>query len=245
MEPKSHSWWIRISQKTVSKLSLREPQLSAIDEDVSIIRVAIVEDDLVVAELTGQLIDETDGMACCGIFASAEIALEKLAKANPDVILTDINLPGNSGIECVRELTPLLPESDFVMFTVFEDNENLFDALAAGASGYLLKRSEPREVVDAIRSVRKGESPMSGSIARKVVTHFHRMESARKETEVLSSREKEILDMLSEGLLYKEIADRLGIKIPTVNCHIRNIYDKLHVHSRSQAVAKFLKYHRD
>ena len=217
---------------------------SEINASVSIIRVAIVEDDPVVAELTGELIDETDGMACCGIFASAEVAVERLANTCPDVVLTDINLPGNTGIECVREMTPVLPETDFVMFTVFEDNDNLFDALAAGASGYLLKRSEPAEVVDAIRSVRRGESPMSGSIARKVVTHFHKMESARKETEVLSSREKEILDLLSEGLLYKEIAEKLGIKIPTVNCHIRNIYDKLHVHSRSQAVAKFLKYHR-
>ena len=155
------------------------------------------------------------------------------------MILSDINLPGLNGIECVRRLKPRLPQTQFVMLTVYEDTDKIFDALASGASGYLLKQTTREELLAAVRDVMAGGSPMTSNIARKVVQSFQRQPAAEPDT-ALSPRENEILDLLARGYLYKEIATKLGIAEPTVNSFIRRIYEKLHVHSRTQAVAKYL-----
>ena len=151
----------------------------------------------------------------------------------------DINLPGLSGIDCVRRLKPLLPTTQFVMLTVYEDSDHLFNALAAGASGYLLKRTTCNELLAAVRAVHGGASPMTGSIARRMVQYFQ-TESPPADTAVrLTPREQSVLELLARGFLYKEIADSLAISVPTVNSHVRNIYEKMHVQSRGQAVARY------
>ena len=153
----------------------------------------------------------------------------------------DINLPGMNGVECVRRLKELAPDSLVIMLTVYEDTENIFNALAAGASGYLLKRTPRAEVLDAIREVHRGGSPMTTHIARKVVQSFQQTGASSQPTESLSPREQEVLDCLSKGFLYKEIADKLGIGYETVHTYIRRIYEKLQVRTRTEAVAKFLR----
>jgi DNA-binding NarL/FixJ family response regulator len=167
------------------------------------------------------------------------MAVVALPTIGPEVILTDINLPGMSGIECVRQLKPLMPKAQFVMLTVYEDADHIFDALAAGATGYLLKQTRRDELVAALREVHAGGSPMTSNIARKVVQSFQKRGSPTGEGEELSPREHEVLDLLARGYLYKEIADSIGISLPTVNTYIRRIYEKLHVHSRAQAVARY------
>ena len=170
-----------------------------------------------------------------------ESALAQLPALRPDVVLMDIRLPGLSGIECVRRLKAVLPGVQIVMLTVFEDEERVFDALAAGATGYLVKRTPPAEILAAIAEVRRGGSPMSSAIARKVVQAFqHSRRSAPGGALELSPREQEILTLLARGLRYKEVADQLGIALDTVRSHIRRIYEKLHVTSRTEAVVKFL-----
>ena len=154
----------------------------------------------------------------------------------------DINLPGMTGIECVRQLKPLLPDTQFVMLTVYEDAEHIFNALAAGASGYLLKRMPRAELLAALKDVHAGGSPMSSNIARKVVQSFQRIGSQKSNEEDLSPREREVLGLLERGYLYKEIADSLQISVVTVNSYIRRIYEKLHVRSRAQAVAKYTHF---
>jgi len=153
----------------------------------------------------------------------------------------DINLPGMNGVECVRQLKPLLPKTQIVMLTVYEDTENIFNALAAGATGYLLKRTSKDELLSAIREVQAGGSPMTAHIARKVVQSFQRPVPAVQPTENLSDREREVLELLSQGFLYKEIADKLGVGYETVHTYIRRIYEKLQVRTRTEAVARFLK----
>jgi DNA-binding NarL/FixJ family response regulator len=164
-----------------------------------------------------------------------------LPRDRPDVILMDINLPGMNGVECVRKLKQLVPDSQVIMLTVYEDTENIFNALAAGASGYLLKRTPRNELLDAIREVHRGGSPMTTHIARKVVLSFQQSGASSSPTEGLSPREQEVLDCLSKGFLYKEIADKLGISYETVHTYIRRIYEKLQVRTRTEAVAKFLR----
>jgi DNA-binding NarL/FixJ family response regulator len=154
-------------------------------------------------------------------------------------VLADINLPGRSGIECVRELKPRIPETQFVMLTVYEDSHHIFDALSAGATGYLIKTTPREALIAALREVHAGGSPMSSNIARKVVQLLHQPKPQLKPTDELSKRESEVLSLLAQGYLYKEIADVLGIALETVNTYIRRIYEKLHVHSRAQAVARF------
>jgi DNA-binding NarL/FixJ family response regulator len=151
----------------------------------------------------------------------------------------DINLPGTSGIECVRGLKPSMPATQFVMLTVYEDTDHIFNALVAGASGYLLKRTPRQELLEAVRDVAAGGSPMSSNIARKVVQSFQRIGTQTATQNMLSPREREVLAFMARGYLYKEICDSLKISLPTVNTHIRRIYEKLQVHSRSQAVAKY------
>jgi len=204
------------------------------------IRIAIVEDNTALREIVSDWITQTKEMCLVAAHKNAEDAMRDLPAQKPDVVLVDINLPGADGIACVKKLKPLLPATQFLMVTVYEDAQRIFSALAAGASGYLLKRSSREQLLNAITEVRQGGSPMSAQIARKVVQHFQQTERPN-ETEALSPREHEILAMLSKGLLYKEIADRLESSVYTINSHVRRIYEKLHVRSRSQAIAKFLK----
>lgn len=203
------------------------------------IPVSIVEDDAPTRGLLGDWVQRAPGFRCVGRHACAEAALAALPIEKPSVVLMDINLPGISGIECVRRLKPLLPDTQFVMLTVYEDPEHIFNALAVGACGYLLKRVSRAELVEALQEVHAGGSPMSSNIARKIVQSFHRPAHQPSEGMELSSREREVLELLARGYLYKEIAELLKISRPTVNTYIRRIYEKLHVRSRSQAVAKF------
>jgi DNA-binding NarL/FixJ family response regulator len=209
-------------------------------EDVSI-AVSIVEDDAPARSILADWIHRASGFRCAGRYGSAEAALAALPAEKPTVVLMDINLPSMSGIECVRQLKPQLPKTQFVMITVYEDADHIFNALAVGASGYLLKRVSRGELLAALRDVHSGGSPMSSNIARKVVQSFQRPALQQSDAVELSPREREVLELLARGYLYKEIADLLQISGPTVNTHIRRIYEKLHVRSRSQAVAKFTR----
>ena len=204
------------------------------------ISIAIVEDDRGVrASLTG-IIQRTTDCRCAGDFGSAEEAVRKLPSLRPDVILMDINLPEMSGVECVRQLSQLLPATRILMLTVQEDPDSIFNSLAAGASGYLLKPVRATELVAAVKDVYGGGAPMTSIIARKVVQSFKQAGPSRSETENLSPREQGVLDALAKGYSYKETADLLGISYSTVHTHIERIYQKLHVQSRGQAVAKYL-----
>ena len=203
------------------------------------IAVSIIEDDAPARGILADWIRRTPGFRCAGVHGSGESALATLPAGKPTVVLMDINLPGMSGIECVRRLKPLLPDTQFVMLTVYEDAEHIFNALAAGASGYLLKRMPRAELLSALKNVYAGGSPMSSNIARKIVQSFQRFSPSRDETGDLSPREREVLELLARGYLYKEIAERLNISVPTVNTYVRRMYEKLHVRSRAQAVAKY------
>ena len=203
------------------------------------IAVAIVEDDVPAREILAGWIRNADGFRCVGEFDDAETALAKLPHEKPSVVLFDINLPGINGIECVRKLKPRLPDTQFVMVTVYEDANHIFNALSAGASGYLLKQMRRNELLEALKDVHAGGSPMSSQIARKVVQSFRRNESEIAGTNDLSPREREVIELLARGYLYKEIAELLKISVQTVNTYIRRIYEKLHVRSRAQAVAKY------
>jgi DNA-binding NarL/FixJ family response regulator len=204
------------------------------------ITVSIVEDDDQVRQSLARLIQRAEGFRCLSHYPSAEAALEAIPREGPEVVLMDINLPGMNGVECVRRLKPKLPEVQVIMLTVYEDTDSIFNALAAGASGYLLKRTPPAELLEAIRDVHRGGSPMTTHIARKVVQSFQRGGVSSRPTENLSPREQEVLDCLARGFLYKEIADKLGVSYETVHTYIRRIYEKLQVRSRTEAVAKFL-----
>lgn len=206
------------------------------------VSVAIVEDDPLLLASWVKIVTRMPGYRCRGQYGSAEAALEDLPGNPPDFVLMDINLPGMSGIECTRNLKRILPQVDVIMLTMFADGDNLFDSLRAGACGYLLKRTTAAALKDALDLARIGGSPMSPQIARQVVHFFQQKESKPKadELEKLSDREAEILRLLSEGHPYKEIADHLGISMDTVRTHIRRIYHKLHVHSRTEAVVKYL-----
>jgi DNA-binding NarL/FixJ family response regulator len=214
--------------------------MSRIKNSVSI-GVAIVEDDVPAREILAGWIRSADGFKIVGEYETAEKAIEELPEKKPSVVLFDINLPGMNGIECVRRLKPRLPDTQFLMVTVYEDANHIFDALAVGASGYLLKQMRRSELLDALKDVHAGGSPMSSQIARKVVQSFRRNESETADGEMigLSQREHEVLELLARGYLYKEIAEMLKISVQTVNTYIRRIYEKLHVRSRAQAVAKY------
>lgn len=204
------------------------------------ITVAIVEDDKELREDLADLIASRKGLRCIGAFPSAEDALASLPEKQPDVVIMDINLPKMSGIECTRELKGRLPETQFVMLTMFDDTSLIFAALRAGASGYLLKRAAPAELPAAIEQVHRGGSPMSPEIARQVVQFFQTGKAVSADSENITERERELLSLLARGKQYKEIADKLAISTDTVRSHIRRIYRKLHVHSRTEAAVKFL-----
>ncbi len=203
------------------------------------IPVAIVEDDDGVRAKLVQAINRFKVCRCVGDYANAEQALERLPAANPRVVLVDIHLPGLSGIECVRRLKAAHPEIEFIMLTVYEDADTVFSALAAGASGYLLKQATREELLEAIQQVHAGGSPMTSHIARKVVQSFRQPPPPGADLPGLSPREQQVLELLAKGYIYKEIASALNISYATVHNHIRKIYEKLQVRSRTQAVAKY------
>ncbi len=208
------------------------------------IRVALVEDQGGLRESLGKALTGVQGITCVAMCANAEQAIKELPALRPNVVLMDINLPGMSGVECVRHLTELIPGVLVVMLTVFDNTEAIFNSLKSGACGYLHKPVRGRELVAAIREVAAGGSPMSARIARMVVQTFSSPAPAPvlAQSEVsLTEREQAVLDLVLEGFLYKQIADRLDLSVYTVNFHIRNIYGKLQVHSRSEAVAKLRK----
>src|SRR6266851_4682194 len=204
------------------------------------IAVSIVEDDAVVRGSLAKLIDSSPGFRCLSQHPSAESALQDIPGKKPGVVLIDINLPGLNGVECVRRLKPQLPATQIIMLTVYQNTEHIFNALAAGATGYLLKQTPPSELLAAIRDVRDGGSPMSSHIARKIVQSFQKPVRADRPGESLSPRESQVLDLLARGYLYKEIAEKMALTYATVHTHIRHIYEKLHVRSRTEAVAMHL-----
>ncbi len=206
-----------------------------------LIHVALVEDDPWVRENLAREISEAAGFQCTGAYPAAEAAIAAIPDQPPDVVVMDINLPGIDGIECLRQLRARCPDVQFLMLTVFEESDKIFQSLLAGASGYLLKRSETTEVLDAIRQVKDGGSPMSSSIARRIVQHFNQLGAGPSEITRLSPREREVLELLARGAAYKDIADQLGLAIETIRMNVKHIYTKLHVHSRGEAVAKYLR----
>ena len=205
------------------------------------ISVLVVDDDNGLRDILASWIQGADGFDCLGTCSDAESALSQFDALRPSVALVDINLPGMSGIECVRALKPRSPGTQFVMLTVYEDSDHIFDALSAGATGYLLKHTTREDLLASIAEVHQGGSPMTSNIARKVVQSLQRRQPDRDPAEELSKRENEVLSLLAQGYLYKEIADSLGVSFHSVNTYIRRIYEKLHVHSRSQAVALFAR----
>jgi len=206
------------------------------------ITISIVDDEKDLRKSIMTFVNGSAGFKCVSAYGSAEAALDGLPADKPEVVLMDINLGGMSGIECVEKLKEANPDIQVLMLTVYEDTDKIFQALAAGASGYLLKRSSPTKLLQAIREVHGGGSPMSSSIARKVVASFRKSkseESGKKQTH-LSPREEAVLDCLAKGLTYKQIADQLDISIDTIRTYLRRIYEKFHVQSRTEAVAKYL-----
>ncbi len=203
------------------------------------IRVSIIEDSPGTRESLKALLERTPGLQCIGAHADAEAALREIPVEKPDVVLADINLPGMSGIECVARLRERVPKTQILILTTYDQDDLIFESLRAGAHGFLLKNMPPSELMQAIMQVHVGGSPMSMRIARKVVKYFQNLKQP-SEVEVLTKREQEILALLAKGYLYKEIAGRLGITLSTVRAHLHTVYEKLHVHSRTQAVIKFL-----
>jgi DNA-binding NarL/FixJ family response regulator len=205
------------------------------------INVAIVEDNRSFREKLADYLNEAPGYKCVYSCGSAEDALKAIPKISTDVVLMDIHLPNMSGVECARKLKDLCPLLQILILTVYEDNDRIFGALKAGASGYLLKRADPAEILRAIQEVKHGGAPMSGLIARRVVQSFREADPNTARSEKLSQREEDILRQLSKGYSTKEIADHLSVSVNTVRTHLQHIYDKLHVHSRTEALLKFLK----
>jgi DNA-binding NarL/FixJ family response regulator len=207
-----------------------------------ILRVSIVEDDNVVREQLVHLLEGAPGFVCVSRHRSAEEALEQLPAYAPDVVLMDVNLPKMSGIDCVRNLKGIMPRTEYVMLTVYEDADVIFKSLLAGAVGYLLKgrSGSGSQVLEAVRDAARGGSPLNSLIARKIVQYFHHQRVHVGKEQPLSAREREVLELLSKGLPYKEIADMLGVGIETIRKHCHNIYEKLQVSSRTEAVVKFL-----
>lgn len=202
-------------------------------------RIAIVEDNEIIRESLAEFVQADPECRCVCACSSAEEALRVIPPHQPEIILMDIQLPGASGIDCTARLKQLLPATQIIMVTVYEDTERIFKALRAGACGYLLKRCTPEELVAAVREVRLGGSPMSREIARKVIASFQEPVETAADLEDLSPRERDILELLAEGLPNKAIADRLGLTDGTVRWHLRHVYNKLHVRSRTEAALKF------
>ncbi len=202
------------------------------------ITIAIVEDDFKTRENLQALLREKTGFKCLGVFSNGEAAIEGMPKLKPDVVLMDINLPKMSGVECTRQLKQLLPKTHIIMLTVYDDSDRIFRALQMGANGYLLKRSPADEILQAIQDVQHGGAPMSNYIARKVVQSFQK-DASGKTAENLSKRETDVLSYVAQGYSNKEVAEALGLSVETIHAYLKNIYAKLHVRSRTEAVMKF------
>ena len=205
------------------------------------IKVALVEDDEDIRSSLSALIRRAPALRLAGDYPDAETALKEIPRRPPDVVLMDINLPGLNGVECVRQLKAAVPAVQFMMLTVYEDNDSLFNSLKAGASGYLLKRTASARLLEAIRDVYDGGSPMTPQLARRVVQFFAKQPEGTSSVSRLSPGEREFLDQLAQGYAYKEIAGRMSISIDTVRSYVRTVYEKLHVHSRTEAVVKYLR----
>ncbi len=203
--------------------------------------VAIVEDNRSFRSKLATYLNATPGYNCVGVYDSAEDAMKSIPRLSPDVVLMDIHLPNMSGVDCTRRLKELCPAVQILILTVYEDNDRIFGALKAGASGYLLKRADPADILRAIQEVKQGGSPMSSQIARRVVQSFREIAPDPQKSDKLSQREEEILQLLSKGYSTKEIADNSSISVNTVRTHLQHIYEKLHVRSRTEAILKFLK----
>jgi DNA-binding NarL/FixJ family response regulator len=207
------------------------------------ITICIIEDIPDIREGLQTIIESDARFDLQGCFTNAEDAIESLQVLNPNVVLTDINLPGKSGIDCVQEIKPMFPDMQFIMFTIYEDNDQVFEALKAGASGYILKNTAPEKIIDSLVELYEGGSPMSPKIARKVLSTFNQPAPDNTVNELISKREQEVLELLSKGFLYKEIADKLSISISTVKRHLNSIYTKLQVQNKVEAVNKL--YNRE
>jgi DNA-binding NarL/FixJ family response regulator len=206
------------------------------------IKVAIFEDSKMLRESLEQLVNSADDMYCCGSFPDANKLMRNMQMANPDVVMMDINMPGTSGIEAVQQIRAKFPLVQILMQTVFEENDKIFAAICAGASGYMLKKTSPHKMIEAIRETYLGGAPMTASVAAKVLQMFRSQSSAEKKEYIdLSEREREILALLVKGYSYRVIAVECYISIDTVSTHVRHIYEKLHVHSKSEAVAKAIR----
>ena len=203
------------------------------------IRTALVEDEPAVREILVQLLKEEASIALDAVYATAEEAMEELPALAPQVVILDIGLPRASGLECLRAIAPKMPGTQFLIYTMYEDDKRVFDALLAGAHGYILKNGDPERIVAAIQEVAALGAPMSATVARRVLAHFHTRKATDPLIEQLSTRELDVLRLLAEGLLYKEIAQRLGLSTNTVGQHAHRIYGKLHVQNRTEALRKF------
>lgn len=225
--------------------SMQETKFSDLPRTPRLTTVGIVEDDADVSKALREIVDNAPGYRCVCACGDAKTALKEIPKHRPDVVLMDIQLPGETGISCTARLKHEIPGLQIIMLTVFRDPKVLFQSLKAGACGYLLKRSSPETIVDAIAEVRSGGSPMSGEIARMVVEAFHDHKTQSSEADKLSSREEEVLMLLSRGLSNKEIGDQMHIAKDTVRAHLRKIYEKLHVRCRLEAINTYLGLHSD
>ncbi len=215
--------------------------MTAPDTEPVPIKVAIVDDDEGIRAGLAALIRRATALRLVGDYADGESALKEIPRQLPDVVLMDVNLPGMKGYECVRQLKAALPAVQFLMLTVYEDSDSLFNSLKAGASGYLLKRTASARLLEAIRDVHTGGAPMTPQLARRVVQFFSSQSTNESEMSRLTTGEREFLNQLAKGYAYKEIADRMSISIDTVRSYVRTVYEKLHVHSRTEAVVKFLR----
>jgi len=210
------------------------------------IQVSVVEDDAGIRSNLAKMIDSTPGFQCCAAYPDGMTALKHIPGSRPDVVLMDINMPGMLGTECVRQLKAVAPDVPVLMLTVYDDSEQIFKSLQAGATGYLLKRTSKDKLLEAIREITDGGAPMSRQIARRVVRYFQEVSQMpatpqrAPEVETLTEREEQVLALLAKGHAYKEIADLLNISFETVRSYVRTIYDKLHVHSRTEATLKYL-----
>ena len=204
------------------------------------IHVSIAEDLPEIRSALERLIREQKDMVLASSSSDGAEAAASIINAQPDVVIMDINMPGISGIECIRKIKADCPGTEFMIFTIYENDEKIFDAMAAGASGYMLKKTPPEKMVEAIKELHNGGSPMSSMVARKVISHFN--ENKNKASDCLTNKENEILVLLSKGFLYKEIAAKLSITVGTVTQHIHNIYEKLHVTNKTEAINKMNKH---
>jgi len=211
------------------------------DSGMNSITIAIVEDQREMRESLAEWLGSAPGLRCVGTHATAEEALREIPAENPDVVLMDINLTGMSGIECVARLKERRPGTQVLMLTTYDDGDLIFNSLRAGANGYLLKNMPRQELVEAVQQVRAGGAPMSLQIARKVISYFHQDGKPASQLKSLTAREQEILRLLAKGFMYKEIADHLTISMSTVRTHISAVYEKLHVHSRTEAAMKLME----